>query len=154
MSVVEPNLAVEMANMVRDKWMHIHRGAWLFPTPNREYGFFFGNDGYAGDERSQRQVELLRQELPKHGFIPENFATSECGYSWVIFAKHSSSKEMDRQELKELLAVCWLRACGPLREGQTLMDAPFEAQLYSKIQTHVFFNDEVIVEEEDEEWEV
>jgi hypothetical protein len=75
--------AARAANYISEHNFSAHRGA----IPWRQQGVvaIFGNDGYATDDRSKREVELVRQKLPVIRAQELGFGVdSTKGYSWVM----------------------------------------------------------------------
>jgi hypothetical protein len=60
-----------------------HRGAFWWDRPRR-IAVAFGNDGYATDARSQREVAELRKMLAGGRSREIGFATAAEGYSWAL----------------------------------------------------------------------
>jgi hypothetical protein len=75
--------AARAANFISEHNFSAHRGAMRWRQ--RAVVAIFGNDGYAIDDRSKREVELVRQKLPVIRARELGFGVdSTKGYSWVM----------------------------------------------------------------------
>lgn len=88
---------------------HGSRGCW----------FAFGTDGYAQDERSWREVALLRKGLPRLGAEDLGFAVGGAGRTWVLLLRPAATPDAERgdlikfhKELLDLLRRSWDAASG------------------------------------------
>jgi hypothetical protein len=89
--------ATAAANFAFAEMFEAHRGA----IPWRDLGVSvaFGNDGYTQDERSQRDVVVLRDLLAGVGLVELGFGTDpEDGYTWALLVQTA-----DHELLNELV---------------------------------------------------
>jgi hypothetical protein len=71
-----------IANRLHAECFEAHRGAFWWDEQSR-CAIAFGNDGYSQDERSQREVALLREVYTAAGGQELGFATAGEGYTWA-----------------------------------------------------------------------
>ncbi|WP_397569067.1 hypothetical protein [Schlesneria sp. T3-172] len=82
----ETPAATIAANYVGKFHMTQHRGV----LPVDDGMIVFGNDGYSNDERSQREVSMVRDRLKPFELSEPEFAVSDDGYSWALVYSLSS----------------------------------------------------------------
>jgi hypothetical protein len=75
--------AVQAANYLHEKHFELHRGAVLW-----EPGVvaIFGNDGYLQEERTRKEVDIVRKKLQAARLKEVAFGTDsvEGGYTWAL----------------------------------------------------------------------
>lgn len=99
------NDAEVAANYAQTFLMRYHRGVYEC----EDHIIIFGNDAYANDARSQREVELMQAALPAYGITQSEFGLSNDGISWAIVARNLW--EADESDLETELWDCWFRSC-------------------------------------------
>jgi hypothetical protein len=122
--------ATDLALYARTKLFETHRGAVLVrrTSDGNVVAAVFGNDNYAFDGRSRREVELIRQQIRKGSLAELGFGLSTDGYSWAILVEadqHTCQTvvgkafqvEMARATLEEAVWDAWRRACGVPADG-------------------------------------
>ena len=105
--------ARKAADYVAQNMFGVHRGAtlWLVdePTTDRRYeralSVVFGNDGYHQEQRSQQEVEFLKNTIGPNAVL--GFAIdSEDGYTWAMIVQGYTT-----DELKIMVELGWAMAC-------------------------------------------
>ena len=96
------------ADAVAEQHFDVHRGAM---TTELHFGepaiVLFGNDSYARDERTRRQVELVRDALVRYGIRILGFGVdTEESYSWAILV------DSEDEDLGDLVWAAWAEARG------------------------------------------
>jgi hypothetical protein len=109
--------AANAARVVNEHLFEAHRGALQW---DRNVVAIFGNDGWAEDACTKRQVELLREKLRELQVVELGFGTASDGYSWALLILsdgYAFDPHMDwgeRQTLAERFANltwdAWARA--------------------------------------------
>jgi hypothetical protein len=78
--------AIQAANYLHQEHFEAHRGAVLW-----EPGVvvIFGNDGYLQDERTRKEVEVVREKLRATNIKEIGFGTdtAEDGYTWALLVE-------------------------------------------------------------------
>jgi hypothetical protein len=88
-------------------------GAVLFPQHrgviNCDDRFvLFGNDGYETDIRSQREVEIVLDELADHEPV---LGVNENGITWAVVLTDFTRMKFDEDELRRIVWDAWMSAC-------------------------------------------
>jgi hypothetical protein len=119
------DLARQAAEFAADNLFHVHRGTFRWCG----YAAIFGNDGYARDERSRLQVDILRQYLDEAGIEEVAFGLDERtvdpddgtpieaddrGYTWAMLVRPRNAGA----PLPDLHELVW-RACEAAGNGAT-----------------------------------
>jgi hypothetical protein len=82
---------IQAANYLHEEHFESHRGAVLW-----EPGVvvIFGNDGYSQDERTRKEVELVREKLRAAKIKEIGFGTdtAEGGYTWALLVEVDDDK--------------------------------------------------------------
>src|SRR5262245_8395932 len=114
------NSAKSAANYFHDFKFHYHRGV----EDASHLLIAFGNDGYNVDERSRKEVELVRAAARKLGLIETDFATDDAdGYTWALVYRYpactssephsyEAQKKSKQGRLGEAVAAAWWEVCG------------------------------------------
>ncbi len=104
---LEQHMPQAAAEFVSKCLFHRHRGVLDLD----DKVVIFGNDGYAKDERSRREVDLMRRELAKLELTPSGFSVCADGYSWAMIVANYQHLDIDCDQLQNLLSDCWSAAC-------------------------------------------
>jgi hypothetical protein len=120
-------VAAGLARHVRGDSSPAHRGALMLTSPadNTAVAALFGNDDYAGDERSRRAAEFLRAQLCEAGVEELGFGLSDDGEAWALLirarmrrfrtaAGNAFAREMWTASLEDIVREAWQRAAADL----------------------------------------
>ena len=90
------------ANYAHECMFHFHRGT----LDCEDKVIVFGNDGYEGSEKCQKQVQLLQDWLIERGLTRSEFAPSDNGYSWAIVV-FNYDRQPIYHDVNDKLQECW-----------------------------------------------
>lgn len=68
----------------------------------------FGNDGYECDTRSQREVEIVLDQLSAHEPV---LGINEDGVTWAVVLTDFTRTKFDEEELRQMVWDAWMVAC-------------------------------------------
>lgn len=98
------DIAAQFAN---EFLMHRHRGVINCDS----YFIIFGNDGWATDQRSRKEMSdvwgKLREHQPKCGFSGDKT-------TWALVLTDHSQSLFDEEELNQLVWDTWMEVCDEL----------------------------------------
>lgn len=92
------------ADFVRAFLMSQHRGV----LDCGDQFVVFGNDGYAVDERSRREVEIVLDYFKNDSPIVD---VGHDGYSWAVVVTDYQRKTFDADLLTKMVWNAWMTAC-------------------------------------------
>ncbi len=100
------DIAAQFAN---EFLMHRHRGVINCDS----YHIIFGNDGWATDQRSRKEMsdvwEKLREYKPESGFSGDKT-------TWALVLTDHSRSLFDEEELNQLVWDTWMEVCDKVKD--------------------------------------
>jgi hypothetical protein len=129
-----------LALYVKQNMASLHRGAFMVRcvADGSLVAAIFGNDGYAGDEKTRREVGLVREWL-REGQVEElGFGLTPDYSSWALLVRADTSRfqtplgkafctEMFKAYLEDTVEAAWQSACGTQPSGLRNLFAPRQA---------------------------
>ena len=71
----------------------------------------YGNDCYADDPRSRREVELLIQRLKQLEIFKHEFGLSSDGNTWALLIRNYRGDDIPMDDLVTMVTDAWVIAC-------------------------------------------
>jgi hypothetical protein len=113
-----------LANYARINLENVQRAAMLVRLDKQGtfLGAVFGNDNFAANCQTRREVELLRRQLTDVGMEELALGTSDDGYTWALLVKTDNQEmqtaagkafraEMLKAYLNDAVWAAWQTAC-------------------------------------------
>jgi hypothetical protein len=128
-------LAGAMARIAYEMYFEAHRGVFVLGV-NEDGGpdllVAFGNDGYGdegdGDDRSRRQVALLRERLAAYGHAVVGFGLAGEGtqpeYTWALLVQSAPGQtpEQAEESIHKALWTAWRTVNGLAPDGGDIQE--------------------------------
>jgi hypothetical protein len=107
------SVASEIAQYAKTCRPSAQRGSVSFPIgPHGAVVGAFAHDDYVKDQRSRREVDLLRCALSAVGVDEVGFCVSKDGGSWALLVDSSAPPDRLRLFLEEAVTQAWQIASG------------------------------------------
>ncbi len=117
--------ATMLAMYVKKNMASVHRGAMLVRCVNDGLmiAAVFGNDHFLADDKTRREVELVRERLAEAAVSELGFGLAPDGSAWTLLVNAEGSQyhtevgkafhmEMFRIFLENTVQGAWCSACG------------------------------------------